>query len=194
MHARLQRKRPPVIGYLHLHRRHIRLAQPAHTVQPGGRVAVQRLYDQIAQRLILPLSVRRTRKRELRQFLRLFNAVFPQQLPDPGQAFPGVLIYPVAEAAVPDRVFVEVDPFNGGAAEHHRAHAAVTQRKRFLPAGRGAGKRKLRHYRQTSTLSSMFHSSPCTPSTRTSLNVTCRALRRKKPAPRISGQPSIIAG
>ena len=91
----------------HVKARHILLEQSPQAIHTGGRGSVQLLQDQITKRFIVPLPVGHGGEGFLCQLGGFPDFVLPQQLPDAGQAFPGIRVYPAAKAGLrgtgPDR-------------------------------------------------------------------------------------------
>ena len=69
----------------------------------------------------------------LRQRLRLGCPAFEQQAAKLGQGFERLRIDAITLLAVPDRVFVQLDPLFGDAAKDHRSQSAIPDGQRVFP-------------------------------------------------------------
>ena len=92
---------------------------------------------QLTQRLVTPACVRDFQQRAPGARLSFGKVAVEQQLADSRQLARDAGGHVGLNTARPDRVLVQLDAFGLDAAEHHGAKAAISNRERFDPLGRG---------------------------------------------------------
>ena len=116
------------------HRRD-RVAQVERAPVVAAQVAVIERDEEIAQRQV---RLRERPHQPLRQSICLDEPPSPDERPNLGQYIFRGRIVPVRRPTRPERVVVQLQVLDTDVPEHHRADAAVTNRKRLDPLRRGA--------------------------------------------------------
>ena len=94
------------------------------------------IQPQVSRRLIGHLLERTGHQEAIGKCISFAVAAVEDELPHLGKMRQGLGIDRLVGAAGPQRIFVDLQPLAGDAAEKHGAEAAVAERQRFCPRGR----------------------------------------------------------